>query len=263
MRTLQRLTCALVPALALAACGGGDASDRLNLTDPAVRFVHASPGFGALTLYRDSDPAPDATGVDYKFASDYFDVRMESARWSIKSADGRTTYGSVDIDPSRGEKYTLVAVQHAGPTLDATLIRDPFNQPIGSSTARLRLMQAAFNTDRVDVYMNAPGTDIALPGVNPLIAATAFNAAGPASGEDSVAIPGGEYQLTITQAGTKTVIFRGLTSFEDNRDVLLVTVPAPSMLRDCIRTLVKVDKVEGATEIAATDVPYRACLEPL
>lgn len=264
MRSLQRFAFVLALVLALAACGGGnDAADRLNLADPAVRFVHAAPSFGALTLYRDAEAAPDATGADYKFASDYFDVGMDSAHWSIGSADGRTTYGSVDIDPARGEKYTLVAVQLAGPTVGTTLIRDPFNKPIGPSTARLRLMQAAFNTDKVDVYMNAPGTDIEQPGVDPLIAATAFNAAGPASGEDAVAIPGGDYQLTITQAGTKNVLFRGLASFDADRDVLLMTVPAPSMLRDCIRALIKLDKVAGATEIAATGVPYRACMEPL
>lgn len=263
MHTLQRLAIVLAPVLTLAACGGGDDFvDRVDLADPVVRFVHAAPSADALTLYRDFENAPDATNVPFMFASDYFDIRMDKARWSIKSVDGQTTFGSVDIEPGRGDKYSVVAVQQSASasSTSAYLIRDPFNKPLVSSTAKLRLMHAAFNTGNVDVYMNTAGTDINLPGVDPLIAATAFNTAGPASGDDSVDIPGGTYQLTITPAGAKSILFRGLTTFDDNRDVLLVIVPGPSMDAGCIRTLIKQDKVPGANEVDPTAPPSMGCI---
>ena len=38
-------------------------------------------------------------------------------------------------------------------------------------------------------------------------------------------MPGGPWQVVITTAGTKTVLFSGQIAFGNNQDVLLVTVP--------------------------------------
>ena len=255
---LRRLLLLGIPALFLAGCGGGDTADRLDLANPAVRFVHASPAAPNLTLYRNAVAQPDATNVAYKFAANYADVDTSAADWSVKTAAAATLVGTVSIDPVRGDKYTIVALPTSLVGNTVVLITDPYNKPLTSDSTRLRLLNAAYNAASVDVYLNALNTDIAAPGVNPLIAAIAFKTAGPASGSDSVSIPAGTYQLTIAGAGTKNVLFKGQLSFGANKDILLVgasgdipiNVPAGSPPVPLgIKMLVKVEGTAGVVEL--------------
>lgn len=250
MKHFWKLIAACVPVAFITACGGGDdLQDRLDVADPVVRFVHASPLAPNVTLYRANVGLPDATNVPYKFASNYADIDMGSADWNVKTADAAAlTIGTVTIDPVRGTKYTIVALP--GTTTDSSvyLISDPYNKPLTSTSSRVRLMNAAFTAGTVDLYMNAPGTDITAAGVNPLVAGTAYKTSGPASGNDSVDIPGGTYTVTITSAGTKTILFRGNITFGNNQDLLLFAVPDATT---GIKTLVKIEGTPGATEIAA------------
>ena len=71
------------------------------------------------------------------------------------------------------------------------------------------------------------------------------------SGSDSADIPGGTYQLTITSAGTKTVLFRGQLSFASNQDILLLTVP-DTVVPTAIKVLEKVEGTAGAAEVPAS-----------
>jgi hypothetical protein len=250
MKTLRKCLLACLSLLALAACGGGDdLQDRLDVADPAVRFVHASAIAPNLTLFRADVAQADATDVPYKFASNYFDIDMGVADWSVKTADGALTLGSVSIDPVRGDKYTLVALPGSSSDSSIALIVDPYNKPLTSESTRIRVMNASFNASSIDLYLNAPGTNI--DGVNPLIAATAYKTAGPASGSDSMDVPGGSYQLTITAAGTKTVLFSGPLAFGNNQDVLLLTVP-DSVLPGSVKVLEKIEGTPGTTEVPAS-----------
>ena len=255
MNQLRKFLLACVPVMGLAACGGGDTADRLDLANPAVRFIHASPTAPNLTLYRNAAAQPDETNVPYHFASNYFDVDTSAAEWSVKTAVNATTLGSVSIDPLRGNKYTIVALPVSFADSTVYLITDPYNKPLASDSTRLRLMNASYNAANIDVYMNPIGTDIGAPGVNPLIAAVAYKTSGPASGSDSVSIPAGTYQLTLATAGTKTVLFKGQLSFGNNKDILLLSVPgdiavnAPAPAG--IKVLSKVEGVAGAIELPA------------
>ena len=115
----------------------------------------------------------------------------------------------------------------------------------------LRVMNASFNASNIDLYMTAVGVDIAAASVTPLIAATAYKTSGPASGSDSFSIDGGTYQVAITAAGTKTVLFKGQLLVGANQDVLLLSVP-DSLLPGAIKMLVKVEGSAGATELPAS-----------
>jgi Domain of unknown function (DUF4397) len=248
MKPTRRLLLSALPALAiLSACGGGDTEDRLDVADPKVRFVHASPLAPNVSLYREAVLQADATNVPYRFASNYFDVSTVSANWSVQTATGNVTIGTVAVPATRGNRYTIVAVPGSSTETGVYLITDPYNKSLTSNNARLRLMNAAFNTSSVDVYLNAPGTDIAA--VGPRIAATAYRTSGPATGNDSIDLPAGTYQLAITNAGTKTVLFRGTFAIADNQDLLLITVPDLT-LTGGIRTLLKVEGTAGTGEIA-------------
>jgi hypothetical protein len=249
MKYLHKLLLACIPLAALAACGGGDTADRFNVADPVVRFVHAAPLAPNLTLYNGDAAQSDATNTPYKFASNYFDIGMGLSDWSVKNTVGAAVVGTVPIDPRRGDKYTIVALPVSNTESGVYLIVDPYNKALTSSSTKLRVMNAAFNASNIDLYMNAVGTDIAAAGVNPLIGATAYKTSGPASGDDSTNIPGDTYQLTITAAGSKTVLFRGQLTFANNMDVLLLCVPASSVAGD-IKVLVKVEGTPGTTEVS-------------
>jgi hypothetical protein len=252
MNSLNKLLLACVPVIGLAACGGGDTADRLDLADPVVRFVHASPVAPNVTLYRADVSQSDATNVAYRFASNYFDVSTGDADWSVKTATGALTLGTVSIAPAeRGTKYTVIALPSSATASTAYLIVDPYNKGLTSDSTHLRVMNASFNAANIDLYMNAIGTDISPSSVTPIIAATAFKTAGPASGSDSRDIPGGTYQLTITAAGSKTPLFRGLVSFGANKDVLLLTVP-DALQAGGIGVLMKLEGTAGTTEIPAS-----------
>ena len=250
MKTLDKLGLICTPLLLLAACGGGDdLDDRLDVADPAVRFVHAAPAAPAVTLLRGDAAQSDATDVSYGYASNYFDVDSVGATWSVETSTGNVEVDSLDLDPSRGNRYTLIAVSDPDPSNTLFAIEDPYDKPLTSESSRLRVANASINSGAFDVYMNAPGTDVSLPSLTPLIPATAYRTAGPASGRDSVDLPGGEYQLTITEAGTKTVLFQGLLSFGNNQDLLLVTTP-DSVVSDAIDVLVKIEGTPAAGEVA-------------
>ena len=250
MKIAHKLLLACVPVIGIAACGGGDTADRLDVADPVVRFVHASPLAPNLTLYRGTVAQSDATNVPYQFASNYFDVDMGISDWPVKTAVGGVTIGTPSIDPVRGNRYTIVALPASTTDSSTYLIVDPYNKPLGSSSTHLRVMNASFNASNIDLYMSGVGADITPPTAMPVIAATAYKTSGPASGSDSVDIPGGTYQVTITAAGTKTILFKGQLSFGQNKDVLLLTVPA-TVLPGAIKVLAKIEGTAGAAEVPA------------
>jgi hypothetical protein len=245
MKHFYKLLLACVPVALIAACGGGDTEDRLDVADPVIRFVHASPLAPNLTLSRANVALPEATNVAYKFVSNYVDIPMGAADWQVKTADtSATTIGTVPIDPGRGTKYTIVALPTLTTGSSTYLIVDPYNKPIGSESTRLRLMNAAAGT--VDLYMNSPGADISPASVTPFIAGTAYKTSGPASGSDSLDIQGGTYQATVTAAGTKTVLFRGTVAFNANKDVLLIAVPDATT---GVKLLMKIEGAAGAVDV--------------
>jgi hypothetical protein len=249
MNLAKRLLLACVPLLGLAACGGSDTADRLDVADPVVRFVHASPIAPNLTLYRADVAQPDATNVPYPFASDYFDIPTSNTDWSVKTSAGAITLGTEHIDAARGNRYTIVALTASSTDSSTYLIVDPYNKPLGSSSAHLRVMNASFNAANIDVYVAGVGASIAAP-VVPTIAGTAYKTSGPLSGDDAIDMPGGTYQVVVTAAGTKTVLFTGQVSFSNNQDVLLLTVP-DGVLPGSIKTLVKIEGTVGANELPA------------
>jgi Domain of unknown function (DUF4397) len=251
MKLLTKCLLVCVPFIGLVACGGSDTEDRLDVADPKVRFVHASPLAPNVTLYRNNSAQADATNTAYKFASNYFDVETGTSQWAVKTAQGNATVGDISIDAKRGNKYTIVALPTSNTENGIYEIRDPYNKSLTSDKAKLRIMNASFNASNIDLYVNTPGTDISATGVIPVVAATAYKTSGPATGNDSLDIAGGNYQIVITTAGTKTILFKGTFNIENNKDILLLTVPS-SVTPSAIKTLVKIEGTAGANELASS-----------
>lgn len=233
----------LAGAIALAACGGSE-----DLSAPTMRLVHLAPDSPRLSLYKDGDREREADDVYYKEASDYYSIAPFDETWSVRTSSGGSTVGSVDINTRLGHRYTIVVLPVTATESSLVVINDPYDKPIGSSSTRLRLMNASATAASIDLYMNLKSTDISAPGINPFIAGTAYRSSGPRSGDNSKDIPGGLFQLRITAAGSKTVLFSGPIDFDDDEDVLVMTVSDPTAASG-LRVLVKVDGRGGVREV--------------
>ena len=146
MKTLNKIALACIPFMGLAACGGGgDLQDRLDVADPAVRFVDAAPYAPNLTLYEGTPPVAqsNATNVPYEGASNYFDVGTGNATWTVSTATGNVSVGSVAIDPQRGTKDTILAYSTSTTATGVALILDPYNKPLNSTSTRVRLFNGS------------------------------------------------------------------------------------------------------------------------
>ncbi|MEQ1682261.1 MAG: DUF4397 domain-containing protein [Burkholderiaceae bacterium] len=238
-----RLHLALAGAILLAACGGSD-----ELAAPTMRLVHLAPDSPRLTLYKDGDRQREADDLYYKEASNYYSTAPFDETWSVRTSSGGSTVGSVGINTHLGHRYSIVVLPATATDSSLYVINDPYNKPIGSSSTRLRLMNASPTAASIDLYMNLKSTDISAPGINPFIAGTAYRSAGPRSGDDSKDIPGGLFQLRITAAGSKTVLFSGPIDFDDDEDILVMTISDPTTASG-LRVLAKVDGRGGVREV--------------
>ena len=254
IRPLRRLALAALPALLLAACGGGgddNLDDRLDLADPKVRVVHAVPFAPSVTLYRnDRTVSSETSNLPYRGASNYFDVSTSTDRWEVRTATSPSvSVGSLSFDARRGNKYTLVAVASSDSLTELAWIDDPYNKSLASDNARVRVFNAAFNTSAPDVYLSPVTADIAV--VPPSFAAVGYKTARPASGNDSTQFEGGSYRLRLTAAGSKTPFFSAPVTLPRNADWLLLLVPggaSPTAVRVLV---VQSDSNQPATELAS------------
>jgi len=250
MKTLFKLLLAAAPVVLIAACGGGDDSldDRLDIADPKVRFVHAIPAGPNVDLLRDGNPIGGVSNVPYKYASRYFDVDTAPATYAVRATGTNTTVGSVNFNPTRGNKFTVVAMPgQTATTSNILLIDDPYDKELTANNARVRVVNGSFNATNVDVYLTAPNVDIAT--VAPNFAGAAYGTAVPASSANSNDFTAGSYIIRVTTTGTKNVIFRAPINVQTNADLLFVTLPN-SLLPNEVKILnVVADSGQESTEI--------------
>ncbi|MBC7957902.1 MAG: DUF4397 domain-containing protein [Cytophagales bacterium] len=249
MKSIYKLLLAATPVLFVAACGGGDDSidDRLDIADPKVRFVHAIPAGPAVDFLRGPTVAGGVTNVSYRYASKYFVVDTAPADYTVRTTAGASTIATINVNPTRGNKYTFIAMPGASTTNNLLLINDPYDKQLTATNGRVRVVNGSFNAANVDVYLTAPTVDIATVGPN--FAAAAYGTSVPGSGANSIDFTNGSYQLRVTTAGTKNVIFSAPLAVATNADLLLVTIPA-TLLANSVKVLsVIADNEQPATEL--------------
>jgi hypothetical protein len=247
---LRAFLLCLSSASLLAACGGNDDNidDRIGLANPKVRFVHAVPGAPAVTLQRQGQEETGATDVGYKHANQYQEVNTEVQNLSLRLAGTNTEVATARVGADRGHKYTVVALPGTN-GVELKVIDDPYNKRITTDDARVRVLNAAANAPALDVYVTDRGAN--LMNVGPRMSAVAFKQPSPESGADSLEISGGAYQLRITEAGTKTVIFNSDITLPSDADWLLVVLPADAtpMTPNAVQVLlVRSDDSNDATD---------------
>jgi Domain of unknown function (DUF4397) len=250
---LRLLAAAVFSMGLLAACGGGDDDsfdDRADVADPKVRFVHAVPAGPNVTLQRNGTNEAQATNMAYKSASQYYDVSTQGYAFSLRTTTGNVELATTNVNASRGNKYTLVAL----PTLtgaELLTIRDPYNKSVASDDARLRVLNAAVNAQPFDVYVTAATADLAV--ATPQLAGIGFKQVQPGDGADSIEVERGVYRIRLTPAGSKTVIFNATVNVPENGDWLLVVLPESATPNSVRVLLVRSDDSDDATDEIVTE----------
>ncbi|SDE38395.1 DUF4397 domain-containing protein [Paraburkholderia lycopersici] len=229
MKKIRTLVALASAAALLAACGGGsnDVGKELGLQNPEIHFVHALPGGSNVDFLVNGSPLQ--TNIAYKQVTNFANINTGNTTVAYANTGTTTPIASGNFpDVAKGHEYTVLAL----PALtggDIGLIDDPFDKGLLSNSARVRAFNATVNAQNLDIYIVAPGTNIA--NVSPTLPAVTYKNAVPASGQDSVYMNGGNYVAIVTTASSKTAIYQSdAFNLANNADWLITTVPIAGTL---------------------------------
>jgi hypothetical protein len=195
---------ALLSALALAGCGS-DSDDPID-TGPVtptefanVRIVHASPDAPLVDVFSGTTAIDVLQDVDYQVASGILDLAAGAYTFRVEA---ETPAGNAEVlnIPATLNDDTLYNVMAVGDVanLEALLVTSP-KGAVGAGNIRVQVVHGAPDAPMVDVYVTAPNAAIASE--QPLATLSFKDFTG------QVEVPGGDYQIRITAAGTTNVVF--------------------------------------------------------
>jgi len=211
-------------AISLVALTGTGSLEILDVDTPtSLQVVHASPDAPAVDVVVDggvlvpSLAFPDATGFVETPAGTY-NVAVTAA-----GNPGAVVIGPVDLDLAAGTRYSVLAVGELAAIEPLILTDDPRRV---STNAKVRIVHASPTAADVDIYVTAVGADIGVEA--PTLENIAFKA-----NTGFLALPAGDYDVTVTPTGSKTAAIGPATI---------------SVLDGGIYTAVARDPLPGATD---------------
>ena len=172
-------------------------TEIVDAASPAeLRAIHASSDAPAVDVIINDDFAnPVLTHVPFTAVSDYLAVPAGTYNVKVTAAGNP---GAIVVDENltvaAGTRYSVYAAGPLASIAPYVLVDDA--RPIATE-ARVRLVHLAPSAGLVDIYVTPPGADITT--ASPAFAEVDFR-------EETgyVPLPGGEYDVTVTAAGTKT-----------------------------------------------------------
>ncbi len=195
MRPFRPLVLAFVAALAFAGC----TIDTINSFNPVpanVRVINLI--YDAATIDVTSNDAVVYAGVTTEMVTAYREFDAEQ-RWFALRVNGSTTDVARRTYVLNGdEHYTLVAYGTAA--VPTTLIVPDLTTDPGSGSFRTRGINTVPTAGALDIYITAPGADIA--NLAPNISTLSYASTGVLN-----TFSPGNYQIRVTTYGTKTVVY--------------------------------------------------------
>jgi Domain of unknown function (DUF4397) len=237
-----RITCGLAAvALLMVACGGSGSSDTPAAGTPQatqqgqVRTVNAldDPAMATLSSGSQTINSADIDTPVSEFSNVANNAAMSIAvvaEDSLKPADitkpanqqGSSSAVSIPMTAASGEKVTVFAMGDSSAVRTMHYKHSTTNVP--ADQTGVRVLHAASRVPTVDIYVSAPGA--ALP-ATPTIAALAFANFAPAADQASLKVPQGSYQIRLTTAGSKDVVFdSGSVVFPGGQELLIAALPS-------------------------------------
>jgi hypothetical protein len=190
---------ALLAALCLASLILTGCSKSSNSSSNAqMRVINAFSQANALDVSVNAKPA--ASGLPFQSNSQYVDVDGGTQTVIVSVTGASTSLDNTSYNLSGKLSYVIYGPQTA---VGSVLLADSFTDP-GDGFFSLRLVNAAPGPGALDLYLTAPGAN--LSATAPAIANVAYNSN---SSFVSIAI-GASFEIRITAAGTKDVIYDGM-----------------------------------------------------
>jgi hypothetical protein len=220
-RALYVLLC--LGAAVLAGCNNGNGVGALPI-NTTVRVVNLVPNAPPITFTVDTN-APLVTGLAFEQQTLYLDTTSGSHEFRVTDG-GNSTLVDVTENLANGQAYTFVVygpqeAAHASLLTDSpvSILQDGILVTLpNAGTFALRLANLAEGVGAIDLYLTAPGADLAFT------APTIINAI---FGINTVFVPvtTGSYELRIATNGTKNVVYDSGTviAFGDQTIVEAVT----------------------------------------
>jgi len=192
-------------AFLLAGCGKGS-NDSAN-----VRVVNLISGASNVTVTVGGTPI--LTGGNFEAIGPYTGTGTGNQEFkvTVPGSTGAlldTVYGIGNTD------YTYVTSGTPGAAA-AVLVADPYGSP-GGNTFAVRVLDMSANAPTIDLYLTAPGADLA--SATPVISAAVYLTV-----SSFVNTPSGTVEMRITTAGTKDVIYDATQTFGPGTGQTIVT----------------------------------------
>ena len=157
-------------------------------------MVHGSPDAPAVDVLVDGQEV--LADVSYQQSSPYLSVPAGTRNIKVNAANSTTTVINASPALTRDFAYTVIATNLLA-SIEPLVLVDDLTAP-AAGNIKLRLVHGAPNVGQVDIYITAPGADLAA--ATPTLTAVPFKGA-----SDYLEVPAGNYQVRITPTGTKTV----------------------------------------------------------
>jgi len=204
----------------LAACGSSNNnSDSDGPAAAQLRITHASADAPAVNVYVDGELFREE--VDFAQTSGLIPIPGNSTlevevRGILPDQSEVTVIGPVDLTFAPGERTDVLAINNLA-NIEPKLL-NPVEIEADITDVRVTVLHAAPEVGTVDVYVTAPGDDLA--NNTPAAALSFGEAAGP------VAISADtQYQVRITPTGTVDVVYdSGDVSFPPGTELVLAAV---------------------------------------
>lgn len=193
----MKLSALLALTLSLGIVGSACSDDDPASPTPTtanVRVVHASPDAPNVDVL--VDDAVVLTDVPYQAVSSYVAVPAGTRNVKVNATGTATTVINADLALSAGASYTVMATGLVA-AIQPLVLEDDLSNP-AAGNAKVRLVHGAPSAPNVDIYVTAPGADIAM--LSPTLVNVPFRGY-----SDYLEVPAGNYQVRVTVAGTKTV----------------------------------------------------------
>lgn len=192
-----------------------------------LRAIHASSDAPNVDVYVNGSKV--ASDVAYQSQTAFLTISSGATPIQINPAGSTSSVINVTPTLMASQQYTAIAVGDASATapaaqaLTAVLVDDPGNSP-AAGNVKVRVVHGAPAAPAVDVYVTAPGASLS---GSPTISALAYQSYAPAAGQQALEVPGGNYEIRVTAAGSTNVLFdSGQVALPANADLLITAVPS-------------------------------------
>lgn len=225
MRTIKLLSLSAMVSM-LMACSDDDNPLPEPVTPPApapaptpangfIRVTHASPDAPAVNILAGGEVLGGLEGVDYQVASGWLEVPEATYAVQVDAILPDSSVAAVinaDLVVEGDKTYDVIAVNTVS-DIGPLVIENDF-AAVTDGNVRVQVVHAAPAAPMVDIYVTAPGDDLAA--ASPLATASFMDFTG------QVEVPAGDYQIRITPAGDGTVVFdSGSLSLAAGADLLI------------------------------------------